>query len=1275
MGPHLADANLSALIESTEDLIWSVDLNYRLLTFNRAFHDNIQRNFGVLSAVGMRPGDVLPPARAALWPPLYDRALSEGPFRMEYSLVDGRTLEMAFNRIVQDGETTGISVFGKDITERKTAAKALLDAEKQYRDMFDGALEGIYRTSLEGKSLAANSALAKMLGYESAREFVATFADSAQQMWLDPNDRLRVLHLLEQHGVVREYECQLKRKDGTAIWVSFNSRKVCGEDGRPFYTEGFIEDITERKRIEDALRRSEEEYRDMFEGALEGIYRTSLEGKPLAANAAVARMLGYHSAQEFISTIANTAHEVWLDPDARSPYLRLLEQHGVLRGYECQFKRKDGTAIWVSLNSRTVFGEDGQPLYTEGFIEDITERKRIEDALRKSEEKFARAFRGSPAAMLLASVESEGNRIVDANEAFERLSGYRREEVIGRTAQQELRLWADPREYDEYLKQFRGGGRIRSFEFHFRRKTGEIGTGLISAESMELDGQLWVISTTIDITERKAAERGRQQSEQQYRSLFNSMQEGVALHKLICSGGAPDNYVLLDVNRRFEELLGMQHEHVVNRLATEVYGTPTAPYLQEYASVVEEGKPLEFETYFPPLDKHFVISVTPMGEDLFATIFFDVTEVRRTEERYRLISENAADVIWMWDLEEDRCVYVSPSAQQLRGFTPEEILAQPMDQAMPEDTYRMAVSEIQSRRAAVESGDESARIKTYEVGLLCKDGTTVATETVTKLVSDTRGKVRYAIGASRDITELKRAEAAKARIEDELRQAQKLESVGRLAAGVAHDFNNLLTVINGYSRLLLGSLQADDPLRGGLEEIHKAGERAAALTQQLLAFSRKQILQPRVLDLNRVVDAMRPMLERLMGENVELCVKLHAQPTTICADPHQLEQALMNLAANSRDAMPGGGRFSIETGFVKWGESQVQLRPGAHVGPYVVLAVSDTGEGMSEETRGHIFEPFFTTKEVGKGTGLGLSTIHGIVEQSGGYVEAASELGRGTTFKIYMPSVVDTPADSPKAEAIPAIEGHQTVLVVEDQPEVRRYAAAALEAYGYHVMKAASAEEALILCERAAERIDLILTDVVMPGLSGREMADQLKQRGRRVKVLFMSGYTDDTIVLEGVPRKEAEFIQKPFGPDELAGKVREMLMAPDRAARILVADDESGVRGFLRLVLESGGYEVMEAAHGNDVLKEARAGRVDLVVTDLVMPEQEGIETIQLLRKDPALADIGIIAISGALGGKFPEVARKLGAQVLLSKPVDAELLLVKVAEVLKSRNSSEAT
>ena len=347
-------------------------------------------------------------------------------------------------------------------------------------------------------------------------------------------------------------------------------------------------------------------------------------------------------------------------------------------------------------------------------------------------------------------------------------------------------------------------------------------------------------------------------------------------------------------------------------------------------------------------------------------------------------------------------------------------------------------------------------------------------------------------------------------------------------------------------------------------------------------------------------------------------------------------------------------------------DTYVASHPEARVGRYAVLAVADSGVGMDEETLRHVFEPFFTTKEIGKGTGLGLSMIHGMVEQSGGFIEIASEPGRGATFRIYLPGV-EGAADDAIPETGPAPGGRETVLVVEDQEEVGRYVTAALKTFGYEVMRVESAAEALAVCQRESERIDLVLTDVVMPNFSGPELAGWLKELGPAIKVLFMSGYTDDAIVHRGFLEAGVEFIQKPFSPDQLAVKVREVLGAPKSTARILVADDEAGIRGYLRATLEWAGYEVTEAADGKQALKEARKGGVDLVITDLVMPEQEGIETIQALRKE--MPGIGIIAISGAFGGQFLEAARMLGADASLGKPVSAEQLLAKVAEVLKLR------
>jgi hypothetical protein len=994
--PHPAESSLAALIESTDDLIWSVDLDYRLLTFNRAEHDAFERSYGVQMAVGMLPEDLLPPERAAVFPPLFERALSEGPFRAEYVMKDGRTLEMAFNPIVQHGKKTGISVFGKDITERKRAQEALREAEAKYRSIFERALEGMFRSSADGRILDANPALARMLGYDSARDLISTITDAAHQLWFYPGDRLKVQEIVEANGLVRAWEYQLKRKDGSAIWASISGRKVCGADGRMLFYEGFVQDITERKAAEQALRESEAKYRGRFEGALDGIYRASPPGRTLDANPAMARILGYDSAQELVSTITDSAHQLWLDPTDRLKFREVLEAGGFVRGWECQFRRKDGSAIWVLLNAWRVCGADGRTLCYEGSIQDITERKRAEDALRNSAE---RRWTILHTAMDGFWVADAAGSLLEVNETYCRMSGYSEAELLA------------------------------------------IGVpGVVAGETA--------------------------------------------------------GYV--------------------------------AAHLQR---------------------------IMARGEDRF-------------ESRHRRKDGSVFDV------------------------------------------------------------EVSVQYRPLDGGQL--------------------------VGFVRDITAAKRAREEREKLQLELAQAQKMESIGRLAGGVAHDFNNLLTVINGYSRLLLARLGADDPARAQIAEIHKAGERAAELTRQMLAFSRKQVLEPRVLDVNGAVKEMRSMLERLMGEDVEVHVVPGAVGGTVRADPHQLGQAILNLAVNARDAMPGGGRLLIETACVERGES--------HAGRYVMLAVSDTGSGMDEATRQRIFEPFFTTKEAGKGTGLGLPAVQGVVEQSGGFIEVDSEPGRGTAFRIYLPRVEGAAFDSGQSDAVGSLHGKETVLVVEDLAGVREFVVAALRTYGYHAIAAEDAGQALLLCEREGGRIDLVLTDVVMPKVSGRELARRLRERWPAIKVLFMSGYDD-------APVEDAagEFIHKPFSTDRLAAKVREVLRSPHRPARILVADDEAEVRGFLRTALEGGGYEVIEAANGKQALIEARAGGVDLVITDLVMPEQEGLETIVALRKEAP--SVGIVAISGAFGGQYLGMAGALGAQAVLSKPVSAELLLAKVAQALQGR------
>jgi PAS domain S-box-containing protein len=418
-----------------------------------------------------------------------------------------------------------------------------------------------------------------------------------------------------------------------------------------------------------------------------------------------------------------------------------------------------------------------------------------------------------------------------------------------------------------------------------------------------------------------------------------------------------------------------------------------------------------------------------------------------------------------------------------------------------------------------------------------KDGGLLTVQLNVRAVRNAARQVEYYETFVRDVTEQRR-------LQQQVLQSQKMEAVGRLAGGIAHDFNNLLTVITSYSDLLLEDLGKDDPKRDDVEQVRKAAEGAASLTRQLLAFSRQQVLAPRVVSLNAVVDSLQKILRRVIGEDVELATALAPDLGAVKADVGQLEQVLMNLTVNARDAMPTGGKLTIETANVEHDPAYARAREGAAVSRFVMLAVTDTGVGMDEATKARIFEPFFTTKEAGKGTGLGLATVYGIVNQSGGFIWVYSEPGNGTSFKIYLPRV-DAPAEGVKAAGNVSVpRGTETVLLVEDAAAVRAVAKQVLQRQGYTVLEAPHGEAALHLAQKHRGRIHLLLTDVVMPVLSGRRLAEQLAPLRPDMKVLYASGYTDDSVVRHGILESGTAYLQKPFTPDSLARKVREVLDA-----------------------------------------------------------------------------------------------------------------------------------
>jgi two-component system, cell cycle sensor histidine kinase and response regulator CckA len=523
-----------------------------------------------------------------------------------------------------------------------------------------------------------------------------------------------------------------------------------------------------------------------------------------------------------------------------------------------------------------------------------------------------------------------------------------------------------------------------------------------------------------------------------------------------------------------------------------------------------------------------------------AAIYTDLSDRRRSEARLRAVVSTMSDGLVVADPAGNLLDW-NPAALGMHGFASVE-------------EVRRHLSEFQRTFVLTPPGGPPLPLDQWPMSRVLRGETLTDLELHVRRLDVARdvvisysgspvrgpdGQVELAVLTLHDVT-------ARRRLEEQYRQAQKMEAVGRLAGGVAHDFNNLLTVINGYSDLLIDALPPGDPTRNLLDEIRKAGERSAGLTRQLLAFSRKAVVAPRVLDLNALVVDLEGMLRRLVGEDVSLAVRTHPRLGVVRADAGQLEQVLMNLVVNARDAMPRGGRLTIETRNAELGEDYARAHAGVRPGKYVMLAVSDTGHGIPPDVLPHLFEPFFTTKEPGRGTGLGLATVHGIVQQAGGHVGVYSEVGAGTTFKVYLPRLTDPAVGGVPASAVRApVGGTETVLLVEDEGGVRALSRHILRTAGYTVLEASDGAEAVRVARGHPGPIDLLVTDVVLPGLSGRELAERLAAIRPRMEVLYLSGYTDDAVVRHGVLEEHVHFLQKPFTPAALTHKVREALDRP----------------------------------------------------------------------------------------------------------------------------------
>ena len=663
-------------------------------------------------------------------------------------------------------------------------------------------------------------------------------------------------------------------------------------------------------------------------------------------------------------------------------------------------------------------------------------------------------------------------------------------------------------------------------------------TMLLNARQIERGmGKERIILLAIeDITERAQSETILRDSEEQYRRLFETADDGILLlekSKLKIRHANPAITAMLGYSN--EELIGNDMKGIgfPDKIGTsqEILQTLNKDGIAHFGDVAVQnkaGRSIHSDIYMA--DRAILVQCN----------IRDITERKRAEEalkeseqRFRTVAEY--NYHWeSWVGPDGKYIYVSPSCERITGYSAEEFMKDPelfTRIVHPDD--RETVSMHMKSHVDTE-GTEGNHI---DFRIITRGDAISWISHYCQPVYDEEGN-RLGVRASNiDFTD-------RMRLSEQLTQSQKMEGIGRLAGGIAHDFNNLLTTIMGYTEIILMQVDQESPLRSGMEEIKKASNRAADLTRQLLAFSRKQIIQPVVLNINHEVAEMDRMLRRMIGEDIDLVTILEPELWKVKFDPGQLDQVVMNLAVNAKDAMPEGGKLTIETANMDLDETYTR-RHGVEMktGHFVMIAVSDTGMGMDEETQSHIFEPFYTTKEKGKGTGLGLSTIYGIVKQHGGFIWVYSEPGRGTTFKIYLPKVEAEEAFAGEKQIQPQnLEGSETILLAEDDDSARKLVRSILQDYGYRILEAQDGEEAVRLFEQHEGPIHLLLTDVVMPGMNGRELAGRLQPLKPEMKVLFMSGYTDNAIVQHGVLEPGMSFIQKPFTPKDLASEVRKVL-------------------------------------------------------------------------------------------------------------------------------------
>ncbi len=1015
-----------------------------------------------------------------------------------------------------------------DITELKRADEARRDKERQFESLFmESPVSIIIHDKNTGEIIEANPTAVSSYGFSSIEEL------KANDFWAEPpysaEEALGWIRKTALEGP-QQFEWLNRKRTGEAFWeqVRLVPVNIGGVDR--ILATGI--DITARREAEEGLRASKARYQELISNISDIVWRYEVDecGQFVGSyiSTALDRILGLPEGTVGCGPDAFLSHvhpeDIPAVKDTLESGLASLKQH---ESVEYRLCRADGAPVWVRSHGSARRQPNGH-VVAFGTTTDITELKRTESRLKESETNFRTFFETMTDMVMVATPEG---RILYCNSAVEKKLGYRSEELIAMHIP------------DLHPREVRGEAeRIFAAMLRGERDTCPLpivakGGAIFAVETRAWLGKWNERDCVFGISKDLTAER---EAQQRFESLFRHNPASMAL------SSSPDRR-FVDVNDAFLKTLGYDVSEVIGRSSAELGLFPDSRQQAVIAEKLEhEGRISGFELQVRRKDGKILEGlfsgevVDAQRRRYFLTVMVDVTErkqmeeaLRTAEETYRNIFINSQIGLFRLEMESGMLLEANNAQAAFLGYPDRDsLLAEPFGIA---DQYVDAKDRVRMLRLLKAHGE----VRDYEARFKRKDGSTFWMRNSARLVPS-KGWIE---GVSEDVTELKKAEADRERLRVQLAQAQKMESVGRLAGGVAHDFNNMLGVILGHTEMAMDETSPPQPIYSDLLEIQKAAKRSADLTQQLLTFARKQIVSPKVLNLNEIMEDMLRMLRRLIGEDIEMVWLPGGGLWSVKIDPSQIHQMLANLCVNARDAISGTGSIVIETKNVAFGDQQDACREGSIRGDCVMIAVIDDGCGMDEKTVGNLFEPFFTTKGVGEGTGLGLATVDGIVKQNGGFIDVLSEPGKGTTFNIHLPRYLGEEGSTRETAEMKSVPGGwESILLVEDEEAVRTVTKRLLERLGYRVMEANSPKKALQLADEHAGGIDLLMTDLIMPEMNGKQLAERLLSRYSRLNVLFSSGYTADVIARHGVLETGMHFIEKPFSAKRLAAKVREAL-------------------------------------------------------------------------------------------------------------------------------------